>query len=470
MTTQCITPITLGADRLTKNGFILKSPNFLGKIVGSPLGSVIEDVTPDSAGNDIGRRKIAVKLAAPVCGDLTDCVDPCTYDQDFDGIVKPILKDFETNCIGIKPIQLSQKDFTNLLNCDFQDNAWQGYFASLQKNLAAKLDVKVIEELDARVGAYANGGTTTQQLTLFGTANGQIQPLGVTTINYQFQSLGWNVAQGDLILVGDMAALVAQTMTPLQQNANQAGQVLSALGSSFDVVFDANISSVTGDPNMYYVLHREAFRILFFSSSKEFNRQLNGQMVQLRDLATLKTYFTTRTNGVHGASRIETFFLMPVQDSTGRTMGSVPVNIIGIYDNKCDKWNVFMSVEYLVITDLQVSCSQNNFNGILKYEHCAFELPTCTNTPVTPPTPPTPKCMPDLTCLPIQVNSIQIYNGLGGTIDIPLLKPITITATEDLELLSSIVAPYGGAWNVDNLCFVNATAVGFNGGTAYALV
>lgn len=466
-------PISLSAAQLSKNGFLVPVPALLSKIVGSPLGAMIEDVTPDSRANDIGRRKINITLPMAVCGDLVDCFDPCTYEGTFDEMQRPQEKEFETTCVGVRPKQFSTKDFTDLLGCDFQSNAWQGYFMSLQKNLASKINKRMMEELDSVVGVHADGTTGTKEVSLVGISNGAIQPVGVAMVKHEFAQVGWQTSEGELIVVGDMAALTANITLPLQTGNNYAGQAVAALNSQFDFTYDSNAASISGSANNYYVFHREAFRILFFSRSKELNRQLNGNLVQAKDFTKIKEVFTARAaDGVQSANRIETFTLIPVHDAMGKVQGYFPVDIVGIYDSKCDKWNVFMSVNFVVLTDLQVSCGDNRFNGILKFEHCAFSVPACDNPEEPEPIdPPDPLCMPSLTAkYPIEVNTIEIYNGGSGHTVITLFTPITVANTAGLEALLPHVAAYGGTWSGTNLCFASpATQVGFNGGTAYTL-
>ena len=87
---QCITPITLLASQLNKNAIAMPGQEFLGKLVGGPLGSRVEDLS--SSGNDVKRRRIEVIVPQIACGDLGDCYEPCTYTGTFETMGNHFLK------------------------------------------------------------------------------------------------------------------------------------------------------------------------------------------------------------------------------------------------------------------------------------------------------------------------------------------------------------------------------------------
>lgn len=469
----CLTPITLGANKLNSAGFLMPITGILPAIVGAGTGTDIEDVTP--SGDDVVRRKIAITLPAIECEDEDTVVDLCTYNAS--GAKKPTKQDpkyFDTSVFALKPMQFTQKDFTNLLNCDTQQDAWMDYLDAKQKNAVAKLNKKILSELDARVGAYGNGSVTAtpKQLALTNPLTGAISPIGFAKLKQEFNTAGWAVKESDIIVVGDFMATVANMAQGMAGINSSTGQNFATLSNTFKFVFDGYVSQVNVNPNTYYAFAKEAFRVLFFSQNRELNKQLGGGMATLRTMQALKTVFTGNLTGQGAklAGRVDTVIFMPVNNDMGTTVGFIPFDLSAYYDNKCDKWIAQLKTEYLVVTDIQNACGANKFNGIMKFLHCEFVEPACP-TGVTQPSPVTPTsvCVPTLGCLPITVTSIQLFKG-GQQVDIQNVGPFTIAAQANVANLQPAVAAYGGTTTGSNLCFTQYDAISFNGGAKITLV
>ena len=468
----CLTPITLGANKLNSAGFLMPITGILPAIIGAGSGMDIQDVTPE--GDDVVRRKIAIKLPSIECEEEDDVVDLCTYNADnAKKPTRPDAKYFDTKVFALAPMEFTQKDFTNLLNCDTQQDAWMDYLDAKQKNAVAKLNKRILSELDAKVGAYGDGKTTAtpRQLTLTSPLTGAISPIGFAKLKQEFNTAGWAVKESDIIVVGDFMATVANMAQGMAGINSSTGQNFATLSNTFKFVFDGYVSQVNANANTFYAFAKDAFRILFFSQNRLLNKELGGGMITLRKMESLKTVFTGNLNGqgAKQAGRVDTVIFMPVNNDMGTTVGYIPFDLSAYYDNACDKWISQLRTEFLVITDIQNACGANKFNGIMKFLHCAFVESTCP-TGVTQPTnvTPTSVCVPELGCLPLTVTSIQLYNGESIT-DIQNVGPVTIAEQADLEDLLPFVEAYGGTAGVDNICFTQYDGIGFNGGAKNVL-
>ena len=470
----CLAPISVGLSKLTKNGFLSPFSGFFYKVTASGMKLSVEDVTSNMQ-QDLGRRKIAVQMPAKSCDDLQDCIDLCT---DSSTAKEPIqlqpVKEFESTCISTKKMKFNQRQFTHLIECDTNENTWMNALSAEFKTWYNKINKRMIEELEAHTGAYGDGSTTAtpKQLTLFNPSTGALNPLGYSSLMHEYTKAGYSVMPGDIVVLGDQLATVAGITAPLSVSNQGTGLNAGGARNLLDIQYDGWVTSVTGNANYFYTFAKDSIKFLFFSKNKEVNNALGGSS-DIQGITSLKSVFTGKLTGqgAQQAGRVDTTILIPITDPfTGATIGVFPADLSAYYDNKCDTWYAVFSTNYVVISDLQVDCNNNGFNGIMKFKHCEFVEATCP-TGMTQPTPVTPTLLsvPTLTGTPITVTSIQLKND-DAELNIQTAST-SIANNAALTNLLSYVSGYGATFASGTLKFPTGTwtHISFNGGAWIAL-
>ena len=303
----------------------------------------------------------SITYPADLCTAVLDCGDEAcdaAVSTVSDTTVCDVLTSFD--CAKTKRFNIAVSTFRDLGMLQVSDVIGHQVFQQMQK-LKEKVNLAVLLSVNSAVGVVP-GADPNRVLKLMD-ANTRMPVFGTDVeIQSDFADNGWDVMP---IVIGNRA--VKQWQNAINKGSyNQHGLNVGAI-ESFNAFYDKNINATNTAPtnvgnDVMFAVLPQLINVLSYSENVDMFASANSSI----DWANLDPMRLVNTDN-------STFLHTVLQDPQTGMLFDFDIT----YDPTCKTFTWKLSVYYKTkILDL-IGCNDATFNGLVKYDICAYSNPSC---------------------------------------------------------------------------------------------